>query len=156
MDFDKDKVISTLNDLIETCKDGEEGFRYCADGISDPQVKSLFMDRSRLCRDSATELQEFVISLGGDPETKSSASGTMHRRWIDVKSAVTGADDEAYLNECERGEDVAKESYRKALDKELPPDIRAVVERQYNGVLRNHDQVKALRDQVRASKNMSS
>ncbi|WP_410343130.1 PA2169 family four-helix-bundle protein, partial [Thioalkalivibrio sp.] len=54
-------------------------------------------------------------------------------------------------DECERGEDVAKESYQEALENQaLPPDIRAVVERQYKGVLRNHDQVKALRDAERA------
>lgn len=54
------------------------------------------------------------------------------------------------LNECERGEDVAKKSYKQALEKDLPADIRQVVERQYQGVLRNHDQIKALRDAERA------
>jgi uncharacterized protein (TIGR02284 family) len=153
--MDKDDVISTLNDLIETCKDGEEGFRTCAEDISDPQLKTLFMDRAQSCASSANELQEFVISLGGDPETRSSLSGTLHRRWVDLKSAITGKDDEAILNECERGEDVAVKSYRNALEKDLPPDIRSVVERQYNGVLRNHDQVKSLRDQIRAAKNLT-
>jgi uncharacterized protein (TIGR02284 family) len=79
----------------------------------------------------------------------------LHRRWVDLKSAITGKDDEAILNECERGEDVAVKSYRNALEKDLPPDIRSVVERQYNGVLRNHDQVKSLRDQIRAAKNLT-
>lgn len=153
--MDKDNVISTLNDLIETCKDGEQGFRQCAEDISDSQMKTFFTSRAQTCTDAAAELQEMVISLGGDPETRSSMSGTMHRRWVDVKSAITGKDDEAVLNECERGEDVALQSYRKALEKELPPDIRAMVEKQYQGVQRNHDQVKALRDQVRTAKNMT-
>jgi uncharacterized protein (TIGR02284 family) len=63
---------------------------------------------------------------------------------------ITGRDDEAILNECERGEDVALKSYRKALEKDLPMDVRSVVERQLQGVQRNHDQVKALRDAERA------
>lgn len=153
--MDNDDVISTLNDLIETCKDGEEGFRQCAEGISDPQIKNLFVDRAQACSSAAGELQELVSSCGGDPETKSSISGSMHRRWVDIKSAVTGKDDEAILNECERGEDVAVSSYRKALEQDLPANIRSVVERQYNGVLRNHDQVKSLRDQVRTAKNLT-
>ena len=74
----------------------------------------------------------------------------MHRRWVDLKSMITGKDDEAILNECERGEDVAVKSYRKALEKDLPAEVRIVVERQYQGVQRNHDQVKALRDAARA------
>jgi uncharacterized protein (TIGR02284 family) len=153
--MNNDDIISTLNDLIETCKDGEEGFRQSAENISDPQMKNLFIDRAQSCSTAASELQELVTSCGGDPETKSSMSGTMHRRWLDVKSAVTGKDDETVLNECERGEDVALKSYRDALQKDLPPNIRSVVERQYNGVVRNHDQVKALRDQVRTAKNLS-
>jgi uncharacterized protein (TIGR02284 family) len=63
---------------------------------------------------------------------------------------LTGKSDEAILNECERGEDVALKSYRKALEKDLPVDVRSVVERQLQGVQRNHDQVKVLRDAERA------
>lgn len=153
--MDKDNVISVLNDLIETSKDGEQGFRTCAEDISDPQMKNFFTERAQSCTTAAAELQEMVISLGGNPETRGSASGGLHRRWVDIKSAITGKDDEAILNECERGEDVAVKSYRTALEKELPPDIRALVERQYQGTLKNHDQVKALRDQIRTAKNLT-
>jgi uncharacterized protein (TIGR02284 family) len=54
------------------------------------------------------------------------------------------------LSECERGEDIAVANYQRALDKNLPPDVRTTVERQYQGVLQNHDQVKSLRDQSRS------
>lgn len=148
--MDNDEVISTLNDLIETCKDGEEGFRTCAEDIGDPQLKSFFSERAHGCDAAALELQKLVKGMGGDPETGPSLAGALHRRWIDIKSAITGRDDESILNECERGEDIAKRSYRHALDKDFPTDVRAVVERQYKGVLRNHDEVKALRDQARA------
>ena len=150
--MDNKDVISTLNDLIETCKDGQEGFRTCAEDIKDTQMKSFFTARAQSCAEAAAELQQEVRSLGGDPETSSSISGALHRRWVDLKSAVTGKDDEAILNECERGEDVAKRSYASALEEDLPANIRAIVERQQQGVLRNHDQVKAMRNQVRAAK----
>jgi uncharacterized protein (TIGR02284 family) len=152
--MDRDDVVSTLNDLIETCKDGDEGFRACAEDISDAQIKSLFMNRAQHCAEAARELQELVLAYGGKPETSSSVAGSLHRRWVDIKSAITGKDDEAILNECERGEDVAVASYRKALEKDLPEDVRSVVERQFQGVQRNHDQVKTLRDQARTVKNM--
>ena len=57
----------------------------------------------------------------------------------------------AILEECERGEDVAKARYKKALDVELPIDIRGVVQLQYNGVVKNHDQIRDLRDRYRSS-----
>ena len=150
--MDNNDVISTLNDLIETCKDGEQGFRTCAEDIKDAQMKSFFTTRAQSCAEAAAELQQEVRSLGGNPETSSSIAGALHRRWVDIKGLVTGKDDEAILNECERGEDVAKRSYETALGKSLPANIKTIVERQYNGVLKNHDQVKALRNQVRAAK----
>ena len=145
------EIVSTLNDLIETCKDGEEGFRTCADDATNTQLKSLFADRAQSCATSSRELQDLVRAYGGKPETRSSMTGTIHRRWIDIKSSIMGKDDETVLNECERGEDVALRAYRDALNKELPSTVRTVVERQSYGVRQNHDQIKRLRDQVRTT-----
>ncbi|MGZ8198608.1 MAG: DUF2383 domain-containing protein, partial [Burkholderiales bacterium] len=39
MATDTKDVIDTLNDLIETCKDGEEGFRTCAEDIKRADLK---------------------------------------------------------------------------------------------------------------------
>ena len=144
MTMDKDDVIDTLNDLIETCKDGEEGFRTCADVIKRPDLKPLFTRAAQRCAEAARELQAQVQQLGGKPEREGSFAGSAHRRWVDIKSAITGKDDKAVLSECERGEDVAKDSYQKALKKDLPANIRAIVERQYQGVLEHHDAVRAL------------
>lgn len=148
--MDTKETISVLNDLIETSKDGEKGFRECAEDLKNPQLKTTMVQRAQDCATAVAELQQLVRSLGGDPETSGSVAGDLHRRWVDLKSLVTGKDDEAILNECERGEDVALKSYRKALDKDLPADIRVLVQRQFQGVQRNHDQVKALRDAERA------
>jgi uncharacterized protein (TIGR02284 family) len=148
--MDKNEVISTLNDLIQTCKDGVEGFRTCAEDIKDPELKSYFNDRADRCTRAAEELQDLVIAYGGDPATSSHLTGTLHRRWVDVRSAITGKSNQDVLDECERGEDVAKQHYEAALEKELPEEVRLVVEDQYRGVQVNHDQVKAMRNQERA------
>ncbi|MEK1904500.1 MAG: PA2169 family four-helix-bundle protein [Pseudomonas sp.] len=143
-----DKTIDVLNDLIETSKDGEAGFRTCAADVKSSELKNLFNNRARECSAAAEELQAMVLGLGGTPEDTTSVGGDMHRRWVDLKALVTGKDEKAILNECERGEDVAKKHYSQALDKELPLNVRELVQRQYAGVLRNHDQIKALRNTV--------
>jgi uncharacterized protein (TIGR02284 family) len=149
--MDNKELVSTLNDLIETCKDGEEGFLACADDIKDAQLKLSFTERSESCAAAAGELQTLVRSLGGTPETRSSLSGSLHRRWVDIKSLVTGKDNLAILTECERGEDVALKSYRLALEKDLPDHVRAIVERQFQGVQHNHDRVRHLRNSAAAA-----
>lgn len=145
-------VISTLNDLIETSKDGEKGFKKAAETTANPELKTLFTTRAQDCAKAAAELQAQVTRLGGKPEDGGSVSGALHRGWTDVKSALTHHDDHAILSEVERGEDVAKKNYREALDKDLPADLRTLVEKQYQGVMQNHDRVKALRDQAAAAK----
>ncbi|KNH06139.1 hypothetical protein BRCH_02141c [Candidatus Burkholderia brachyanthoides] len=126
-------VVLVLNDLVETSKDGEKGFLKAAEDTRDPSLKLLFQSRAEACSAGARELQELVQRLGGKPETGGSMAGALHRGYVDVKSTVTGHSDHAVLAECERGEDVAKKNYRQALDKDLPADVRAVVERQYSG-----------------------
>jgi uncharacterized protein (TIGR02284 family) len=75
----------------------------------------------------------------------------MHRGWVAVKAKLSTYDDKAVLEEAERGEDNAMARYRKALKQALPANAKLVVERQMQGVQRNHDQIKMLRDQFRAA-----
>jgi len=140
------EVISTLNELIQTSKDGEEGFRTCAAGVKGTELKAMLNEAAHRCAQGVAELKAKVRALGGDPEKSGSVGGSLHRGWVNVKSAITGKDEAAVLAECERGEDTAKRSYEAALKKELPPDVRTIVERQYQGLLQNHDRVRDLRN----------
>jgi uncharacterized protein (TIGR02284 family) len=149
---DRDDVIDALNDLIETCKDGEYGFKACADQAKRPDLKSVLMQRADDCRGGAQELAEQVRSLGGTPEEGGSAMGAVERGWVAVRTTLSTYDDLAVLEECERGEDNALARYRKTLKKPLPAGVKLIVERQMQGVQRNHDQIKMLRDQFRAAK----
>jgi len=146
-----DDIIDTLNKLIETCKDGEYGFRTSAEHAKSADLKSVFMRRSEDCRRGATELQAEVRRLGGKAETDSSTTGSLHRGWVAVVGTLTGYSDQQMLDECERGEDAALERYRDALKRPLPADIMALVQKQYEGVKQNHDQVRTLRNQARAA-----
>ncbi|CAM3050650.1 chemotaxis protein [Pseudomonas floridensis] len=149
------ETISILNDLIETSIDGEEGFKTAAENAKSPQVKSFLARRSTEVAASVRELQQHVQQLGGKPEDSSSVSADLHQAWVKLKTAFTSSDDKAVLEEVERGEDVAKKSYSKALEKSrekgVSPAVIAVIEKQYQGVLKNHDEVKALRDAARAA-----
>ena len=145
-------ITSTLNNLIETSKDGEKGFRTSSESARSPELRQLFLRRAEDCAKGAAELQAIVARLGKEPEDGGSVAGAIHRGWVNIKAAVTDQDDLAILEECERGEDVAKAAYRSALEeRDLPADIRAVVQKQYDGVLRNHDEVRNLRDRFKAT-----
>jgi uncharacterized protein (TIGR02284 family) len=142
---DNDKAISCLNNLIETCKDGENGFKTAADGVGRADLKTLFNTFAQQRAQFAAELQNEVRRIGGDAEKTGSVAASLHRGWIDLKSAVTGKDDNAILAECERGEDSAVKNYEEAArDENLPANLREIVQRQYAAVKESHDRVRSL------------
>ena len=144
--MERDDVISILNNLIATSKDGEEGFRTCAENVKNPTLQTFFQQKAERCRQGAVQLQQIVREMGGDPERDSSFSGALHRFWVDIRGTISGMSDHAILDECERGEDSAKRAYEDALKEDLPGDVRRVVENQYREVKTNHDRVKELRN----------
>ena len=145
------KENTVLNNLIETLKDGQEGFKQAAEGVSNPNLKSLFRDYSQQRSRFATALQSEARRHGEtDPERSSSATGALHRGWINLKLATTGGNDHSILAECERGEDSAVEEYKKVLADGLSPSAREVVSRQFDEIKAAHDQIKSLRDAAKS------
>lgn len=149
MKISNDKNISVLNDLIETCKDGQHGFTTAAKDAKDAELTRVFTQYAAQRGNYIAELQQRVRELGGDPDKHGSISGSLHRGWMNVKSAVTTNEPHAVLAECERGEDAAVKNYREALQgAELDMDTRTIVQRQAAGVQEAHDRIKQLRDSV--------
>jgi uncharacterized protein (TIGR02284 family) len=144
MAMDKDEVIATLNNLLETCKDGQNGFRTAAEGVKNAELATLFNMYSQQRGQFAADLQNEVRKSGGDPEKTGSTAAALHRGWINIKSVVTGEDEGAVISECERGEDSAVKSYEEALRKDLPSDLRAILERQFMKVREAHDRIRLL------------
>jgi uncharacterized protein (TIGR02284 family) len=145
MENSHDKAISVLNGLIETCKNGEIGFRDAAESVKSDHLRTLLGEFSQQRAQFAAQLQAEVARLGGKAEHSGTLAGSLHRGWMNVKAAVTGADDASIISECERGEDIAKAAYRDALEgSALPAELRELVERQSMQVKETHDRVRNL------------
>lgn len=143
-----DEIISTLNGLIATCKDGENGYGKAAEDVRDPALRAEFLANTQLCAAAARELQDLVRGLHGMPEHSGSLMGAIHRGWVDIRSALAGREDAAILAEVERGEDAARQNYADALKHELPAALHAIVLRQYEGVAHNYERARAAREQA--------
>jgi uncharacterized protein (TIGR02284 family) len=150
------EVVSILNELIETCENGIHGFKTASEAVENPSAKALFASRLPNIMRGESELKAEVRRLGGDPEQRGTIVGAIHRGWIDLKSAVTGKNEEAIVMECERGEEHAAHVYEDALQKDLPFDTRAIIERQYRGVVENLERVRALSSDASTAGSRSS
>ena len=144
------KATQTLiNELVETLKDGQKGYAEAMTHVEDTQLKETFKKYTVQRAGFITEIEDqmFKLDLHPDANESSSITGTVHRAWIDLKSALTSKDNKAILNECERGEDYAKKAYQTALKtQDLPSNLKSVIEKQYQDVQEAYDTIKSLRD----------
>ena len=138
-----------LNGLIETCRDGQEGFRHAAEHVKDQDYKSLFTELANQRQLFVGELQALLDSLDEGAAESGSVAGAIHRGWMGLKSLLTSGNEHAILAECERGEDAAVDQYREVLEHDdLPANVRELLDRQFMGIKAAHDRVKALRDRT--------
>jgi uncharacterized protein (TIGR02284 family) len=149
--MDENNAIGVIENLIETCRDGQKGYQDAAAHVKRPDLKTYFNEQSLERARFAGELQEERIRLGKtDKKDSGSVGGTLRRAWIDTKVSLGGGD-KTILESVEAGEDSAKESYQKAVTGDLPENIAQIVRRQAASVQRAHDKVKSLRDEARAA-----
>ncbi len=148
--MDKDNASSVLKKVVDTAKDGERGFREAAEHFKSPELKSMAQRVSAERASFARELEPELRSEGKTDKADGSMEGSLHRAWIDIKTALGGGD-QTILDWLEQGEDHAKKVYTEALQGSLPAGVQQIVRRQSDRVLATHDQVKALRDQSRAA-----
>jgi uncharacterized protein (TIGR02284 family) len=140
---------SILKNLIQTLHDGQEGFKKASENVKEHHLKTLFSQFSLQRSKFAGDLERELSTLGeADPQKEgSTVSGTIHRGWIDLKSALTGHDAHSILSEAERGEDIAVKAFRDALASEdLPANLREIITSQANEVQAVHNKVRELRD----------
>jgi uncharacterized protein (TIGR02284 family) len=149
--MDNKDTVKTLEELIETCKDGQKGYQDAASHVKRSDLKSYFNQQSLERGRFAQELLQEVTRLG-EPDKKPSgtASGAMRRAWIDTKVGLGGGD-KSILNSLEAGEDTAKEAYTKAMQGALPTFIAEIVRKQAASVQKAHDHIKMLRDTAAAA-----
>ena len=121
-------MIAILNGLIETCKNGEKGFREAADSLQNAQYQSFFQEYARIRNKFARDLQGHVRILGGNPDRKGTFTGTIHRGWMNLRLALKKGD-KVIVAECKRGEEAALKNYEEALTKDLPENLRILVEK---------------------------
>jgi uncharacterized protein (TIGR02284 family) len=140
-------TIGTLKELIAARQDGAQGLRICNEFVRNPRVQELLLAYLEECTRAVEELQSLVRLFGGNPDLPAGDVAGAHKRWADLRTALACNKDGVILDEWERGESRALEVYRNAMDDPLPDFVRAIVLRQFEDVMTNHDQIRDLRSQ---------
>lgn len=147
--MEKEKIIEVLNSLITINNDRIEGYETASEETEELDLKALFAQFILTSQKCKRELVMEVNALGGEVAEGTKTSGKFFRVWMDVKSALRGKDRKAILSSCEFGEDAAKDTYDKALEKDpehLSSEHRRMINAQKSLLKTDHDHVKALYD----------
>ncbi len=147
-----DHDISTVNSLITTTIDSANGFERAAEDADMPQFVEMFRTFAQERRQVVGMLQEHVRHLGGTPNDDGSLKADLHRRWVDLRDAISKGGDKEVIEEVERGEDYIKGKYDAALqDTKLSPETQAVIRDAYQSVRAGHDRASALKHSMQAT-----
>ncbi|MBT0608202.1 ferritin-like domain-containing protein [Aequorivita echinoideorum] len=142
-----DNIVNNLQDLLEKNYDAEKGFKKAMEDSKSPQLKSFLKEQAVQRNRFATELSHELRNLNEKPKESGSVTGSLHRTWIDIKTAVAGNSDEAVLEECIRGEKASADEYKEKLEKQnFPPQISNLLQKQATEINSTLSRVKTLED----------
>jgi uncharacterized protein (TIGR02284 family) len=141
-----DHDINVLNTLITTTIDSANGFERAAEDADLPRFTEMFREFAQERRQVVGRLQERVRTLGGTPNDDGSLKADLHRRWVDLRDAISSGGDREIIEEVERGEDYLKAKYDTALaDDGLSPETMTLIREAYQSVRAGHDRASALK-----------
>ena len=141
------KLVNNLQELLEKNYDAEKGYKKALEDAKDGQLKTFLLHQAAQRGQFVNELDKEIRNLNEEPKKSGSATGSLHRAWIDIKAAVSGNDDEAVLEECIRGEKASVEEYEDRIkNNAFPPKIASVVNSQLTSINATLNKVKTLED----------
>ncbi|MEL4306600.1 ferritin-like domain-containing protein [Joostella sp. CR20] len=130
-----EEISGKINELLEKNYDAQKGFLNSSENVKNTNLKTYFKTKALEREKFSDELKREIISFGEKPTDSGSITGNVHRAWMDIKSVVASNDEEAILEEVQRGEEASLEDYNEVLNQtSLPQSTRAMLTRQRNAV----------------------
>ena len=130
-----EKIIATLNHLTSIAEDGKNGYEKAAQNADDVNMKDLFLRFGHQRTAYSQELRALIKNMGGIAGSYNGIAGSIHRGWIDIKSAVLPENTSAIIYSCAVGEAAAIRAYTEALNSEyITGNIRSVISGQLSGI----------------------
>ncbi|MGH8114095.1 MAG: PA2169 family four-helix-bundle protein [Rhodanobacteraceae bacterium] len=141
-------AITLMNRLIVTSKNGESALRAASEEAYHEDLKQSLLGYSRFLGEAAHDLQEAVRRLGGKPQELGTFGNTLHRTWMHLTVTALGRDEDEILDQVEPDEATAEKRLAEAVTWETPPEVHALLERQYENARKHHSEIRELRERL--------
>ena len=142
-------TVNGLQSLCKLCHDSAEGYRTAADELENSTLIDAFRDTAVDRAMMREQLAELLGTSHEDIPDGGTMLGSIHRWWIEARSAISSNDDRAVVAEAVRGENTIEDEYKKVLvDTAGSPA---------NDVLQSHlESIKVCRDNLERLKDAES
>ena len=142
-----EEVQTKLNNILEKTYDAEKGFKKAAEHAKSTDLKTFFKRKADERYNFGHDLKSEIVRYGQDFEKGGSATGAMHRGWMDVKAWFSADNDESMLEEPITGEKAAVEEYKAVLNEvSLPTTTTTLLTQQMNKISTDLNSIKRLED----------
>jgi uncharacterized protein (TIGR02284 family) len=150
MQNNNERAIDVLQELNMFVNDRIQGYKHAAEATRDPAHQSYYKDLINESSKFSNEINGAISRLGGERQDSTTAKGKIFRGWMDVKSSITGSDEEAIIESNLHGEEWAQKAYDDALEHraELPEAIVQMVEKQKQASLNTHQRLRQMKGSV--------
>ena len=132
MDFEGHLIMNVttnvLETLIDTAFDSVEGYRKASETAKSPELKRILSEQAAKRQKTLDALNAELTRLGGNLVTKGTATGGLHRLWMDLTDLFANGDKVA-VNRVEEGEDYLADKFEEVLKStDLDPTTRSVIQ----------------------------
>lgn len=141
-------TIGELNDLIQICKDGEQGYQTAAETVNNTELETMFRGYAKQRAAFVRELEAEVERLGGQSSESGNVGAAIHRGWMNLKATLSGGDPGAAIGACESGDESALAAYDRVANTDITGKVRALVEKQLQQVKETHTRLLRLKLEV--------
>ena len=118
---------TTLETLIDTVYDSVEGYRKAAEKADTPGLREILLQRAARRQETLDKLNQELVRHGGNLVTKGTATGGLHRLWLDITDLFESGD-AAAINRVDEGEGYLAEKLEAALQMDnLDAQCRSVI-----------------------------
>jgi uncharacterized protein (TIGR02284 family) len=139
------ETLAVLGELIELSNEEEIGCQLAATEVHNRMLREMLIEHAIEFDKRSCELAERLQTLSPDYDLFVIPDDGHTIKPLDHRALVTAIDDASIVDVCERAERMAKMQYRRALRRHLPGEINEFLLRQYEGVVRAHEQVAQLK-----------
>lgn len=145
------KTTSTLNELIEVLNDGVSFYEDASTSVDNPSYKSLFTRMASTKRSIATDLKAQVALHGETPASGGTIAGALRKGYTDLRASMSKHGDATYISQLEETEDRILHAFQDALTSSDRAEVRQIAQNYLPDVRRMHDEMRALKQQVKAA-----